>query len=113
MIQSIKQAKWQSLVSEQEASGQSNDNRSREVELKERLSIGMDWTAESKSIFATCWTANEIPVVLGVEPNGNHRVLLEGERAAPFWWAIPSPGGCYLALEVVIRENNFWMVENF
>jgi Tol biopolymer transport system component len=90
-----------------------NDNRRREVELKELLSIGMDWTADSKSVFATGWTANQIPVVLGVEPNGNHRVLLEGDRAAPFWFTIPSPDGRYLALEVVTRENNVWMVENF
>ncbi|HEX8799847.1 MAG TPA: hypothetical protein VF772_14615, partial [Terriglobales bacterium] len=62
-----------------------NNNRSREVELKELLCLGMDWTADSKSVFATGWTANEIPVVLGVEPNGNHRVMLEGETAAPFW----------------------------
>jgi len=85
----------------------------REVELQELLSSGMDWTADSKSVFATGWTANGIPVVLGVEPNGNHRVLLEGERAARYWWAIPSPDGRYLALEVVTRENNVWMVENF
>ena len=90
-----------------------NDNRRREVELKELLSIGRDWTADSKSVFVTGLTANEIPVVTWVEPNGNHRVLLEGERAAPFWWAIPSPDGRYLALQVATRENNAWMVENF
>jgi len=38
-----------------------NDNRSREVELKELLSIGMDWTADGKSVFATGWTPNGIP----------------------------------------------------
>jgi Tol biopolymer transport system component len=90
-----------------------NDNRRREVDLKELLSIGMDWTADSKSVFVTGLTANEIPAVTWVEPNGNHRVLLEGERAAPFWWAIPSPDGRYLALQVATRENNAWMVEDF
>jgi hypothetical protein len=90
-----------------------NDDRSREVELKERLSIGMDWTSDSKSVLVTGWAANGASVVLAVEPNGNHRVLLEGERAAPYWWAIPSPDGRYLALQVVTRENNVWMVENF
>ena len=73
----------------------------------------MDWTADSKSVFVTGLTANEIPIVMWIEPNGNHRVLLEGERAAPFWWAIPSLDGRYLALQVVTRENNAWMVENF
>ena len=90
-----------------------NDNRKREVELKELLSLGMDWTADSKSVFATGWTKDEIPVVLSVEPNGDHRVLLEGERSAPYGWAIPSPDGRYLALQVATRENNAWMVDNF
>jgi Tol biopolymer transport system component len=90
-----------------------SDNRKREVEVKELLSIGMDWSADGKSLFATGWTPNGISVVLNVEPNGNHRVLLEGERAAPYWFTIPSPDGRYLALQVVTRENNVWMLENF
>ena len=90
-----------------------NDNRRREVELKELLSMGMDWTADSKSVLATGWAANGASVVLAVEPEENRRVLLEGERAEPYGWAIPSPDGRYLALEVVSRENNVWMVENF
>jgi hypothetical protein len=52
-------------------------------------------------------------VILGVEPNGNHRVLLEGDSAAQYWWVIASPDGRYGALEAVTGENNVWMLENF
>jgi len=48
-----------------------------------------------------------------VEPNGNHRVLLEGDRFTQFGPVIPSPDGRYAALSVVTGENNVWMVENF
>lgn len=89
------------------------DKRSREVELKESLNLGMDWTADSKSVLATGWAANGASVVLAVGPEGDHRVLLEGERAEPYGWAIPSPDGRYLAPQVVTRENNAWMVDNF
>jgi hypothetical protein len=40
----------------------------------------MDWTADAKSVFASGWTANEIPVVLGVEPNATwHCKWLQGK----------------------------------
>ena len=52
-------------------------------------------------------------MVIGVETDGQHRVLLEGDRAVQYWYAIPSPDGRYAALQVVTRENNVWMVENF
>jgi hypothetical protein len=50
---------------------------------------------------------------LGVEPNGNYRVLLEGDNATLPWWAIESPDGRYAALTEAIGANNVWMVENF
>ena len=33
-----------------------------------------------KRVFVPSWTANGAPVILGVEPNGNHRVLLDGRQ---------------------------------
>jgi len=32
-------------------------------------------------------------VILGVEPNGNRRVLLEGDSATEYGWVVPSPDG--------------------
>ena len=73
----------------------------------------IDWASDGKSVFVGSQIANGAPVMLSVEPGGNHRVLLKGDRATRFWWAIPSPDGRYAALEVVTGENNVWMVENF
>jgi hypothetical protein len=52
-------------------------------------------------------------VVIGLEPNGQHLVLLEGDRAVQYWYAIPSPDGRHAALQVLTWESNVWMVENF
>jgi len=73
----------------------------------------MDWAADSKTLFVTGLAENGSPVVLGVEPDGNHRVLLEGDRATAYWWVMPSPDGRYWALEAVTGTNNIWMAENF
>ena len=90
------------------------DNKStHEVELNPWSPRSLDWAADSKSVFVTSRTANGVSVILGVEPNGNHRVLLEGASASQYWWVIPSPDGRYGALEAVTGENNVWMLENF
>jgi len=90
------------------------DNKSRhEVELSPWSPGSLDWAADSKSVFVASQTANGAPVILGVEPNGNHRVLLEGDSATQYWWVIPSPDGRYGALEAETGENNVWMVEDF
>ena len=91
-----------------------SDKSTHEVELKQwPLGAGIDWAADSKSVFVISQNANGAPVVLGVEPNGNHRVLLEGDKAMQYWWVTPSPDGRYAALVVRTGANNVWMVENF
>jgi hypothetical protein len=90
-----------------------SDNRRRDVALTDSLGLGLDWAPDSKSVIATGWAANGAPVVISVEPDGGQRVLLEGDRAAQYWWAIPSPDRRYMALQVVARENNVWMAEDF
>ena len=89
------------------------NNGRREVELPESLGMGMDWMPDSKGLLVTGWSTNGAPVVIGVEPDGQHRVLLEDDRAVQYLFAIPSPDGRYAALQVATRENNVWMVENF
>jgi Tol biopolymer transport system component len=91
-----------------------SDKSTHEVQLKQWPFLNWaDWDADGKSILTISQSANEAPVVLGVEPNGNHRVLLEGDRFTQFGPVIPSPDGRYAALSVVTGENNVWMVENF
>ena len=91
-----------------------SDKSTHEVELNQwPLGAGIDWAADSKSVFVISQSASGAPVVLGVEPNGNHRVLLEGDKAMQYWWVTPSPDGRYAALEARTGANNVWIVENF
>lgn len=91
-----------------------SDKSTDEIQLKQWPFLNWDdWAADGKSVFVTSRSANGAPVVLSVEPNGNHRVLLEGDRSTEFGSVIPSPDGHYATLQVVTGENNVWMVENF
>jgi Tol biopolymer transport system component/DNA-binding winged helix-turn-helix (wHTH) protein len=90
-----------------------SDKTTHEVELNPWPPRNIDWAADGKSVFVSSRTANGTPVILGLEPNGNHRVLLEGDGATQLWWAVSSPDGRYAALGEVTGANNVWMVENF
>jgi DNA-binding winged helix-turn-helix (wHTH) protein/Tol biopolymer transport system component len=90
-----------------------SDKSTHEVELGEWRLTNIDWAPDSKSVLVKGLTANGAQAILGVEPNGNHRVLLEGDSATQLWWAIESPDGRYAALTEVTGANNVWMVENF
>ena len=90
-----------------------SDKSSHEVDLKPWPLLSIDWAADGRSVFVPSRNANGAPVILGVQPNGNHQVLLEGDRATQYWWAVPSPDGHFAALEVLTGTNNVWMVENF
>jgi DNA-binding winged helix-turn-helix (wHTH) protein/Tol biopolymer transport system component len=90
-----------------------SDKSTHEVELKPWPLLSIDWAADGKNVYIPSQTANGEPVILGVEINGNYRVLLEGERATQYWWVIPSPDGRYAALEALTGANNVWMVKNF
>ena len=90
-----------------------SDKPTHEVELNQWPLMSIDWAADGKSVLVPSRTANGAPVILGVEPNGNHRVLLQGDSATRYEWAVPSPDGRYAALNIVTGANNVWMVENF
>ena len=90
-----------------------SDKTTHEVELNQWHLFNIDWAADGKSVLVSSQTADGAPVILGVEPNGNHRVLLQGDSATQYLWAVPSPDGRYAALEEVTGANNVWMVENF
>ena len=90
-----------------------SDKTTHEVELNQWPLMNIDWAADGKSVLVSSRTANGAPVMLGVEPNGKHRVLLQGDSATQYLWAVPSPDGRYAALQEVTGANNVWMVENF
>ena len=90
-----------------------NDTTTHEVEVNQWPLVNIDWASDGKSVLVGSRTGDGVPVILGVEPNGNHRVLLEGDRATQYWWVVESPDGHYVALTEVTGANNVWMVENF
>ena len=86
----------------------------REVVLKDWPMLkGVDWSADGKMVLIGSVTLNNVPVVLGVNIDGNARVLLQGDRRIPVNWVIPSPDGKYGALGVTTGESSVRMVENY
>jgi DNA-binding winged helix-turn-helix (wHTH) protein/Tol biopolymer transport system component len=86
----------------------------KEVVLKDwPVRKSADWSADSKVLMIASVTPAGAPVILGVDLDGNAKVLLEGDRSAPFDYVLPSPDGKHGALGVPTGESNVWMVENY
>jgi len=86
----------------------------RDVVLKDwpRLST-VDWSADGAGLLMSSTTSNSTPVLLLVDREGKARVIWEGQKYSPLAWAIPSPDGRYVALNLYVGETNVWMIENF
>jgi len=89
------------------------DKSTHVVEVNQWPLTNVDWAPDGKSVLVSTRTANGARPILGVQPNGNYRVLLESDNATQLWWAIESPDGRYVALTEVTGANNVWMAENF
>jgi Tol biopolymer transport system component len=86
----------------------------RDVVLKDwpRLST-VDWSADGAGLLMSSRTSNSTPVLLFVDREGTARVIWKGAASGPLVFAIPSPDGRYLALNMYVGERNVWMIENF
>ena len=71
----------------------------------------VSWAADGKGLFASSFT-DRAAVVLGVDPQGNARLLWE-HRGGIDTYAVPSPDGRHLAMRAWNVEGNLWMMENF
>jgi len=86
----------------------------REVVLKDWPQLStVDWSADGKGLLMSSTTSNSTPVLLFVDREGKARVIWEGQKYGSLQWAIPSPDGRYLALNLYVGERNVWMIENF
>ena len=73
---------------------------------------GADWAADGKSLFA--YTSRDRgAVILSVDLQGNARVLWENKSGGDNTYAVPSPDGRRLAIQVMTQDANLWMMENF
>lgn len=85
-----------------------------EVKLDEwKQLIAVDWAADSKSVYIPSRKPNGDYVLLRVQPDGAHRVVLEGGKTPRFQWAIPAPDGRHIAVQAGTGENNVWMIDHF
>ncbi len=90
------------------------DQSMHEVELRGWASVNnVNWTASGKSVLAIAQSRSGTSAVLEVEPSGRYEVRLEGDKNVRFYWAIQSPDGRQVLLELLTGENNVWMVENY
>jgi hypothetical protein len=67
--------------------------------------------ASGSGFFSTDHTANRVNLVF-FKPDGTSRILWSPTQMTP-WWAVPSPDGKHLAINVGSRYRNAWMLTNF
>jgi Tol biopolymer transport system component len=75
--------------------------------------MSVHWTADNRGLLLTSFSSRGVSAVLHTNLQGATRVLLESTPNAQVYWAIPSPDGHYVALNIITGEENVWMVENF
>ena len=73
---------------------------------------GVDWAASGNQLLMGSFTQHGTTALIESDLDGNAHSLLEGDSHLQFMWAIPSPDGHHVALDVVVGENNVWVVEN-
>jgi DNA-binding winged helix-turn-helix (wHTH) protein/Tol biopolymer transport system component len=71
------------------------------------------WAADSRGLLLTSFTERGTSALVESDLQGKARLLLESPPNEQFYWAVPSPDGRYVALNVITGEENVWMVENF
>jgi Tol biopolymer transport system component len=72
---------------------------------------GADWSSDGKSLFGHTFN-DQGAVLLSVDLQGNARVLWQ-HRGSGNTYAVPSPDGRHLAIQVRTQDANLWMMENF
>jgi Tol biopolymer transport system component len=73
---------------------------------------GLDWAANSKSLWISAYTTNDTWALLNVDLQGRVRPMLQ-ENKMIVGWAIPSADGRHLALWEASGNANVWMLEKF
>ena len=85
----------------------------RTITLKEWPGVSsLDWAADGKSLWVSTSTNTGTYALLNVDLQGRARPVLEQTKMV-VGWAIPSPDGRYLALNLASGDSNVWMIENF
>jgi DNA-binding winged helix-turn-helix (wHTH) protein/Tol biopolymer transport system component len=73
---------------------------------------GLDWAADSKSLWASAYTTNDTWGLLNIDVQGRVRPMLK-ENKMIVGWAIPSTDGRHLALWEASGNSNVWLLDKF
>ena len=73
---------------------------------------GLDWAADSKSLWAAANNRRGARALLNVGFDGKVRTMMSNQNAF-LEWAIPSPDGRHLAIVQDSNTSNVWLLENF
>jgi DNA-binding winged helix-turn-helix (wHTH) protein/Tol biopolymer transport system component len=73
---------------------------------------GMDWSADSKSLWLAAYDTNNLWGLVNVDLTGRTRTVLQNKQMM-IGWAIPSPDGRHLALWQATGNANVSMLENY
>lgn len=74
--------------------------------------FGVDWAADSKSLWLAARNSGGWSAVLHVQMNGTITNVLNF-RNNDLDWVIPSPDGRRLAIVQEMNNSNVWLLENF
>jgi Tol biopolymer transport system component/DNA-binding winged helix-turn-helix (wHTH) protein len=73
---------------------------------------GLDWAADSKSLWAAANNRRGARALLNVGFDGKVRTMMSNQNAF-LEWAIPSPDGRHLAIVQDSNPSNVWLLEGF
>ena len=87
--------------------------KSRDVTVKDWPLSGIDWAANSKTVFMPSHSPAGAPVVLEVSQTGKAQVVLQGKPYIDFGWMVQSPDSRHAVLgEYIPTDNNAWIVND-
>jgi Tol biopolymer transport system component len=69
------------------------------------------WSADGRSLFAA--VRSDGSLLVRINPDGNYKELLNGEKEKTFDSPRPSPDAHYLAFAEETSESNVWLLESF
>jgi DNA-binding winged helix-turn-helix (wHTH) protein/Tol biopolymer transport system component len=85
----------------------------REVTVKDWPLAGIDWGANSETVFMPSHSPAGVPVILEVSQTGKATVVLQGRPAIDFGWMVQSPDSRHAIVgEYIPTDSNAWIVND-
>jgi len=89
------------------------DGTTRDVVMKGRAGVSSaDWSADGKSFFVTTTDSDHKTALFNVKLDGRSYLLMKDDKKS-IEWAIPSPDGKLVAINIYTGVTNVWSLANF